>query len=308
MNSAAGMNNTGYRGRFAPSPTGPLHFGSLIAAMASYLQAKVNHGEWWLRIEDIDPPREQPGASDAIIKTLAAFGFEWDGPIRYQSAGVSHYHEILDHLRERDLLYACGCSRKDIAKLNDNNIYPGTCRAGLPPGREARAWRVRSEGRIQYQDAIQGQINCDIAIEAGDFVLLRADGLVAYQLAVGLDDAEQGMTEVIRGADLLDSTPRQIYIQQLLQLPSPRYAHHPVAVNAAEDKLCKHSHAPAIQPKDAVPLLWQALDFLGQRPEKDLKNGDLNDLWHWAITHWQLQEIPKLRTSQVTETGISADK
>ncbi len=307
MNSAAGMNNPGYRGRFAPSPTGPLHFGSLIAAVASYLQAKVNQGEWWLRIEDIDPPREQPGASDAIIKTLAAFGFEWDGPVRYQSERVPHYHEVLDHFRRLGLLYACGCSRKDIAKLNDNNIYPGTCRAGLPPGREARAWRVRSEGHIQYQDAIQGQVDCDIAVEAGDFVLLRADGLVAYQLAVGLDDAEQGMTEIIRGTDLLDSTPRQIYIQQLLQLPSPRYAHHPVAVNAAGDKLCKYSQAPAIQPRDAVPLLWHALDFLGQQPDTELKKVELDDLWHWAITHWQFTKVHKLKKILATEVKDLAD-
>lgn len=302
------MTEAFYRGRFAPSPTGPLHYGSLIAAVASYLQARSQRGEWWIRIEDIDPPREQPGASDAILKSLEAFGFEWDDQqVIYQSNRIERYHAALEQLKGLDLLYPCTCSRKEIASISPSDIYPGTCRHGLAQTHEACAWRLRSEGHVQFEDAIQGAVECNMAAEIGDFVLLRADGLVAYQLAVGLDDAEQNMTEVVRGADLFDSTHRQMYLQKVLGLPAPRYAHHPVVVNSTGNKLSKQNHAPPLDSKHAVGLLWQALRFLGQSPPVDLKNERLETIWQWAITHWTLGKIPKLRAIQAVETGNPAD-
>ena len=291
---AIGMTESRYRGRFAPSPTGPLHFGSLIAATASYLQARSQQGEWKVRIEDIDPPREVAGASESILRTLEAFGFEWDGAVDYQSDRIERYHVALEELKKCGLVYPCACSRKDIAKY-DSPVYPGTCRNGLPAGRVARAWRVYAENRIVLEDAIQGLIEYDLPSQSGDFVLLRADGLIAYQLAVGLDDAEQGMTEVVRGADLLHSTPRQLYLQQVLKLPSPRYAHHPVVVNVAGEKLSKQTHAPSLESSQPVPALWDALTFLGQSPGKDLRNATLKEIWDWATAHWDMHNISRSR-------------
>jgi len=293
------MTEPRYRGRFAPSPTGPLHFGSLIAATASYLQARSQQGEWWVRIEDIDPPREVAGASESILRTLESYGFEWDASVDYQRHRLERYHVALEELKKRDLLYPCACSRKEMAKY-DSPVYPGTCRTGLPEGRSARAWRIRAESHMTLHDAIQGSIEYDLPSQAGDFVLLRADGLIAYQLAVGLDDAEQGMTEVVRGADLLDSTPRQLYLQHVLGLPSPRYAHHPVVVNAAGEKLSKQTHAPSLDDRHPVPSLWDALTFLGQAPEVALRNASLTEIWDWAITHWGMDRIQRSRTQPLT--------
>ena len=296
----AGMSNPHYRGRFAPSPTGPLHFGSLIAATASYLQARSQGGEWWVRIEDIDPPREVAGASDAILQTLEDFGFEWDGAVSFQSRRQTYYQDALAQLRALRLAYPCACSRKDIATASPQGIYPGTCRQGLAPHQKPRAWRIQvPEQAIEFTDKIQGSQHTDLAREVGDFVLLRADGYYAYQLATALDDAEQGMTEVVRGADLLDSTPRQRYVQQALGLPSPVYAHHPVVLAANGAKLSKQNLAPPLVTAQASPLLHAALRFLGQAVPDELRHDTLTELWQWAIAHWQIEQIPKIQGTQI---------
>lgn len=298
--SPAEMAGPRYRGRFAPSPTGPLHFGSLIAATASYLQARIQDGEWWVRIEDIDPPRVVAGASDAILRALEAFGFEWDGPVSYQSRHQDRYQAALDQLQAQGQVYACGCSRKTLATTACNGIYPGTCRRGLAPGVHARSWRLLIPNQPDvYLDAIQGPQHTDPAREIGDFVLWRADGFVAYQLATALDDAEQGMTEVVRGADLLDSTPRQRLVQQALGLSSPRYAHHPVVTGQDGAKLSKQNLAPPLDSRRAAPLLHSALVFLGQAPPEILRNSDTGELWKWAIDNWDMSRIPKFRSQQI---------
>lgn len=287
-----------YRGRFAPSPTGPLHFGSLVAAVASYLEAKVHEGEWLLRIEDLDQPRTMPGAADCIMNRLEAFGFEWDGAVIYQSQRQALYTEAFAKLQLADRLYPCGCTRKEIADSAihgiEGAIYPGTCRGGLAPGKSARAWRIRAEGRpIGFKDAIQGFVAQNLSRDIGDFVLKRADGLYAYQLAVVVDDAEQGITHVVRGADLLDSAPRQIYLQEQLDLPLVSYAHIPVAVNVDGEKLSKQTLAPEITPETSSNTLWKALHFLGQSPPALLRQEALPVVWSWAHSHWSLKKVPR---------------
>ena len=293
------MNN--YRGRFAPSPTGGLHFGSLVAAVGSYLEAKSRGGAWLVRMEDLDPPREQPGAAERILRTLEACGMNWDGNIMYQSKRGETYRAALARLEAQGLVYVCGCSRREIADsgLGPDGalIYPGTCRMGLAPGKTPRATRVRVDHEmIEFEDALQGKIRQDLAADVGDFVLLRADGLYAYQLAVVVDDAEQGITDVVRGADLLDSTPRQIYLQRLLDLPAPRYLHLPAAVNAAGEKLSKQTRAPPVDERDPVPVLAQVMDFLGQAPPAQLRRAPLAEFWRWALAHWDAKHIPRQRS------------
>ena len=290
-----------YRGRYAPSPTGPLHFGSLVAAVGSYLEAKSRGGLWLLRMEDLDPPREQPGAADAILRTLEACGMGWDGDIMYQSQRSAAYHAALARLQAQGLVYPCACSRREIAdsslKHDGALIYPGTCRNGLAPGKTARAARVRvGDTLIEFEDAVQGTVRQNLAAEAGDFVLLRADGLHAYQLAVVVDDAEQGVTDVVRGADLLDSTPRQIHLQRLLGLRPPRYLHLPAAVNAAGEKLSKQTLAPPVDARDPVPALAQVMDFLGQAPPAQLRRMPLAEFWRWGLAHWDARRIPRRRS------------
>ena len=289
-----------YRGRFAPSPTGPLHLGSLVAAVGSYLEAKCHQGLWLLRMEDLDTPREQPGAAAAILRTLEACGMGWDGEVLYQSRRKDAYRAALARLQAQGLTYACGCSRKEIADSalgpDGTPIYPGTCRNGLAPGKTARATRVRvGDSAIEFEDAVQGTIRQDLAAAVGDFVLLRADGMYAYQLAVVVDDAEQGISDVVRGADLLDSTPRQIYLQRLLGLPTPRYLHLPAAVNAAGEKLSKQTLAPPVDARDPVPALARALEFLGQAPPPHLRQATLAEIWDWARLNWKAERIPHRR-------------
>ncbi len=294
-----------YRGRFAPSPTGPLHFGSLVAALGSWLDARKQGGEWLVRIEDIDWPRRVPGASDAILRTLEACGLEWDGEVLYQSRRTDIYAAALHQLKTTGRLFPCGCSRKEVADSalpafggidNGELIYPGTCRHGLAPGRMPRAWRVNVTGTtLAFDDAIQGRIRQDLEHEVGDFVVKRADGLFAYQLAVVVDDAEQNITDVVRGADLLDSTPRQIFLQQLLKLPQPHYAHLPVAVNAAGEKLSKQTFAQAIGNRRATAALFAGLQFLGQSPPAELAGQQTRDILAWATTHWSLAAVPRTR-------------
>ncbi|MCC5857978.1 MAG: tRNA glutamyl-Q(34) synthetase GluQRS [Ectothiorhodospiraceae bacterium] len=285
-----------YRGRFAPSPTGPLHFGSLVAAAGSYLEARRHGGEWWVRIDDIDPPREQPGAADDILRTLERFGFQWDGPVRYQHQRQEAHLDAIERLRTLGAAYSCGCTRKDITAaghLGPNGlVYPGTCRNGLPPGRKPRSLRLCTRGiRVDFEDLLQGPVHCDLERELGDFVIRRADGLFAYHLAAAIDDGALGITHVIRGHDLLWCTPPQIAIQQRLSLSSPTYGHLPVAVNAQGQKLSKQTFAPPLEPKHANTLLWQALAFLQQMPPPELRKAPVSELWSWAAENWELSRL-----------------
>jgi len=292
---------TRYRGRFAPSPTGPLHFGSLVAAAGSYLEARAHGGDWLVRMEDLDPPRVAPGAADEILHALKACGMQWDGEIVRQSARSNAYHAALHRLREKKRVYPCACSRREIADSAiagiEGPVYPGTCRAGLTPGKIARALRLSTQGAtIAFNDALQGRISHDLEKEFGDFVLLRADDVYAYQLAVVVDDAEQGITDVVRGADLLGSTPRQIYLQQLLGLPRPRYAHLPVVVNGAGEKLSKQTFATPIDAANPLPALVATLEFLGQQPPRELARATVKELWNWALKNWSLARVARAAT------------
>lgn len=289
-----------YRGRFAPSPTGPLHFGSLVAAVASYLDARSRGGEWLLRLEDGDTPRNVPGAADAIVRTLAAFGFEWDGPVLWQSRRREAYAAALETLQQAGLAYACACSRKEIADsatrpaVDGGLAYPGTCRGGLASGRSVRAWRLRvRDEEVAFADRLQGRQTQNLERDVGDFVLLRADGVYAYQLAVAVDDEFQGISDVVRGADLIASTPRQIYLQRCLGYCTPRYAHVPVALNAAGEKLSKQTRAPALRGDQAGSALTTALGFLGQAVPSGLERAALGEIWSWALANWSFASIPR---------------
>ncbi|NJD36565.1 MAG: tRNA glutamyl-Q(34) synthetase GluQRS [Betaproteobacteria bacterium] len=286
-----------YRGRFAPSPTGPLHFGSLVAAVGSFLEARTRGGEWLLRMEDVDVPRCSKTAAAEILRTLEACGFAWDGEVVWQSRRNDAYAAALERLKLAGRVFACACTRRELADSaiapDGAAIYPGTCRQGLAAGRPARAWRLRvGDARIGFDDAIQGRIDSDLAIDAGDFILLRADGLFAYQLAVVVDDAAAGITHVVRGADLLASTARQIFLQQCLGLPTPAYAHLPVAVNASGEKLSKQTRAAPVDAARPGPALFAALEFLGQLPSAELSGASPQELWAWAQAHWRLDRVP----------------
>lgn len=283
---------TVYRGRFAPSPTGPLHFGSLVAAVGSYLDAKHHQGIWLVRIEDLDIPRTVKGAADEILGTLEAYGLHWDEDIIYQSQRTAAYEEVFLRLKEAGAVYPCCCTRKEIAdsalRRGDELVYPGTCRNGIAQGKAARAWRVRvNNAHINFSDRLQGNITQDLATEAGDFVVLRADGLFAYQLAVVVDDAARGITDVVRGADLLYSTQRQIYLQRLLGLKIPNYMHLPVAVNAQGEKLSKQTLAHPVGKINSASTLFDALVFLRQQPPAELRFSNIEQILAWAIANWQ---------------------
>lgn len=289
-----------YVGRFAPSPSGPLHFGSLIAALASFLDARAAGGRWLVRIEDLDTPRVQPGAADGILRTLERLGLHWDGSVEYQSARGDHYRQALERLASRGLTYWCGCTRREIADsslglaADGARIYPGSCAAGLAPGRAARVLRVRvADDPIRFVDRLQGPRQQRLGSEVGDFIVYRADGQFAYQLAVVVDDAEQGVTDVVRGADLLDSTARQIHLQRLLGLPTPRYLHVPAAISSSGEKLSKQTGAPVVDASHPLPVLAQALEFLGQAAQ-DME--DPRELLAGAIRDWAVARIPATRT------------
>ncbi len=285
------------RGRFAPSPSGPLHFGSLVAAVGSYLQAKSRGGEWLVRIEDIDPPREVPGAADDILRTLEAFGLHWDGEVVYQSRRHGRYEQALEELKSRGALYPCACSRREVSDSSikgvDGPVYPGTCRPGIATDRAPRAWRVKVDGAtVEFTDALQGRCCRHLASAFGDFVLRRADGFFAYQLAVVVDDADQGISEVVRGADLIESTPRQIHLQRLLNLPTPDYLHLPVVLNVRGEKLSKQTFAAPLDVACPLPALLQVVRFLGQEVSPELEDGSIEDFWRWAVAHWDVGCIP----------------
>lgn len=287
-----------YRGRFAPSPTGPLHFGSLVAAVASFLEAKTQQGVWLLRIEDLDPPREVAGAVDDILRSLEKHGLFWDETILYQSRRHDIYHSAIEALRHQDLIYPCLCSRKDINEQQQRSglsIYPGTCRNTTLKTSGQHSIRLKTESiEISFNDKILGHFSHDVAEVVGDFVLKRADGWFAYQLAVVVDDADQGITDVVRGADLFDNTPRQIYLQQLLGIPQPSYAHIPIAANRDGEKLSKQTFAPAIDDAIATHNILQVLEYLGQNPPAELFEERLEMIWQWAINNWNLDNIPKV--------------
>jgi len=289
-------------GRFAPSPTGPLHFGSLVAALASCLQARRRGGRWLVRVEDLDPPRDMAGATTAILRALERYGFAWDGPVLYQSRRGAAYAAALERLAAAGLTYPCSCSRREIAQLARNGvagpIYPGTCRSGHRRRRRGLAIRLRTAGvQIGFDDGHFGRCEFDLEHAIGDFVLRRADGLFAYQLAVVVDDAAQGVTEVVRGADLLDLTPAQLHLQRLLGLPTPAYLHHPLAVGVHGNKLSKQTGARALDAADPRPDLIDALTFLGQAPPPELAAGSLDDLWRWALAGWEPSRMPRQRTA-----------
>jgi len=297
-----GSNGGIYRGRFAPSPTGPLHFGSLVTAVGSYLDARANAGEWLLRIEDVDQPRTLPGAADAILRTLEAFGFEWDGQVLFQSRRLDHYHAALNRLQFSGEVYPCTCSRREIAmrlpspSVDGGLVYPGICRAGLATGRAARAWRMRVPDEvIAVADRVQGTVQQNLERAVGDFVLMRADGQFAYQLAVVVDDAAQGINAIVRGADLLDSTPRQVWLLQRLGLPTPAYAHLPVVNNATGEKLSKQTRAAAVPPSGGSALLSAAAHFLGHPVPSEMVGAPVPEFWDWAIANWSIERVPPLR-------------
>ncbi len=284
-------------GRFAPSPTGPLHFGSLVAALGSFLDARAHQGRWIVRIEDVDEPRTQPGAADAILAALEACALEWDGPVVRQSARTALYRAAFDRLLAAGAAYACGCTRSEIADsalaADGARIYPGTCRNGLAAGRVARAFRLRADqAPVEFVDRVQGRIVQDVAREVGDFVLLRADGFFAYQLAVVVDDAAQGVTDVVRGADLLGSTARQVVLQQRLGLPTPTYLHLPVAVTAGGEKLSKQAGASAAGPDS----LADAFAFLGHGLPAALHGAPPAELLAWGVAHWDATRVPRERS------------
>lgn len=284
-----------YRGRFAPSPTGPLHFGSLVAAMASYLDARHHQGQWLLRIEDVDETRAVAGAADEILRSLELLGFEWDESVCNQSGRKGYYDEILNFLKIEGLAYDCGCTRSEIASVGklgtEGPIYPGICRSGLPSGKRARTIRFHASAKPTcFNDRIYGQICQDVASELGDFVIRRADGYTAYQLAVVLDDADQNITHVVRGADLLMSTPRQMLIQQALYLSRPEYAHIPLVLDGTGKKLSKRDKSDPIATTSPLQTLLAAYRFLQYDVGKHLPQG-LAEFWPWAIERWDLSSV-----------------
>ncbi len=283
-----------YIGRFAPTPSGYLHFGSLIAALASYLDARAVGGHWLLRMEDLDPPREMPGAQHAIVQALTAYGFEWDGTMQRQSERHAAYEETIERLLREGLAYPCTCSRKQLEAYP--GPYPGFCRDARQPLENA-AIRLRVPNlEYRFTDRVQGEFGQHLSREVGDFVIRRRDGLFAYQLAVVLDDAWQGVTDVVRGADLLDSTPRQLYLQELLGLPQPRYLHVPLIIQPDGHKLGKSYRSPPLQPEDATPLLLRALRALGQPTAPELNDALPGEILAWAIPRWDADLIPRTLT------------
>lgn len=298
-----------YRGRFAPSPTGPLHFGSLVAAMASYCDARAHGGEWLVRIEDLDEPRSSRAAGVGILGQLAAYGFRWDGAIVWQSERGASYQAALDDLVGKALVFPCACTRKELESAplgaGGERVYPGTCRNGVAPGRRARAWRAAvGEDSIAFRDRVQGWYEQRLASEVGAFVVKRADGIFAYQLAVVVDDALQGITHVVRGSDLLASTPRQIWLQRQLGLPTPEYLHHAVAIDARGEKLSKQTDAPPL-PDDPLPALIRAWRFLDQPAPASLP-ASVDAFWQQALRAWNARVLPPVTMLPAPGSSVGA--
>ncbi|WP_150305104.1 tRNA glutamyl-Q(34) synthetase GluQRS [Pseudomonas saliphila] len=283
-----------YVGRFAPTPSGHLHFGSLLAALASYLDARHHAGRWLVRIEDLDQPRNLPGATDHILSTLEAYGLGWDGEILHQSHNLERYNQVLNALIERDQAYYCDCSRKLVA--DHGGIYPGYCRARHLPAASSHAIRVRvPDEQIGLRDRLQGVFSQNLATEVGDFVVRRRDGIIAYQLAVVVDDIDQGITDIVRGADLLDSTPRQLWLYRLLNAHPPSYLHIPLIMRRQGEKLSKRLASAPITTGDASNTLFRALAALAQQPPAVLRNAPVSEQLAWGTAHWQPQRLPAVQ-------------
>lgn len=299
------LSKDSYRGRFAPSPSGFLHFGSLIAALASFLDAKAsidslgNQGKWLVRIEDIDPPREQAGASIAILSTLEAFGLHWDEQILYQSQQSELYKHTLNNLQQQNLSYYCQCTRSEIKDLG--GIYQGHCRFLSLPAQDSATRLINQYGLHQFNDIFQGKVTCDQALAEEDFIIHRKDGLFAYQLAVVHDDIYQNITHVIRGCDLLEPTTRQLTLFATLNKQAPQYGHIPLAITKEGYKLSKQNKAPAIDNSNPQPALIAALEFLGQAPESDLVHEKVADIISWAIKHWSRTKIAKVKEINIEQ-------
>jgi glutamyl-Q tRNA(Asp) synthetase len=298
-------------GRFAPSPTGPLHFGSLVTAIGSYCLARKASGRWRVRIEDLDTPRVIPGAGAEILRTLEGLGLEWDGEVVYQSRGADRYLSALEHLRRQGLVFDCGCSRREILASaphagEEGSVYPGTCRQGIQAGRRPRALRIRVPDKvIRFTDGIFGPVAQCLAGTVGDFVLRRADGLFAYQLAVVVDDADMGINQVVRGKDLLPSTCRQVYLNACMGYAVPHYIHLPLALTADGEKISKR-HGPAGDGMAGAggDLIWRALRFLGQAPPGELRELKPREVLAWGVAHFDLGSIP-LESKRVEEGWAS---
>lgn len=289
-----------YRGRFAPSPTGPLHFGSLIAAIGSFLQARANDGVWLVRIEDLDPPREQRGAADQILFTLDALGLQWDEKVLYQSRRDEYYRAAFEELIDADHCYPCVCSRREILEANQGQTidpdlgprYTGRCRDGRARSAQTSVLRLKTTATpIRFTDRLQGEVCQRLEPESGDFVVRRKDGLTAYQLAVVVDDSLQGINEVVRGIDLLSQTPRQLHLQELLGYRRPDYAHLPIAINADGQKLSKQTGARGVTPRDYPELTFRALEFLNHAPPDELLGASPVELLDFAVRHWSLERL-----------------
>lgn len=284
-----------YIGRFAPSPTGSVHFGTLIAAVGSYLQAKKNNGNWLIRMEDVDVTRKVDGSDTEILNTLEAFGFEWHGEVIYQSKQTEYYENALEKLINQSLVFPCTCSRKQLTKT-DSDVYPGICRDRKLPEKNEHALRLSARNiTTDFDDAVMGAQSQNIAQQCGDFIIKRRDGLFAYQLAVVVDDALQNITEIVRGADLLELTPRQIYLQQLLGYPTPAYCHMPLAVDTDGNKISKSEGATEVDIKNREKLMCSVLEFLGQNPPADLSGSSINDIWKWATDNWNINQVPTVK-------------
>ena len=283
-------------GRFAPSPTGPPHFGSLMAALASFLDSRSQGGRWLLRIEDLDPPREVPGASDNIIRTLAHYGLEWDDQVLFQSDRLSIYRKNLDALISQGLAYPCSCTRSEMKRRDALALYDGHCRTHTPrPGTQCAVRALYPAEDVQFHDRIQGNRLYPGQDGRGDFVIFRRDQLFAYQLAVVVDDAYQRVDQVVRGFDLIDETPRQIVLQKHLGLVTPSYAHIPVATNAEGQKLSKQTYAPALSDsdQDRSRNLYFALEILGQNPPAALREEAAQTILEWGVSNWHIEAVPR---------------
>lgn len=279
-----------YIGRFAPSPSGPLHLGSLLAAVASYLDARAHHGTWLVRMEDLDPPREAPGAQEEILRALEAHGLIWDENVVRQSERGTLYEDALAKLFDLGVIYRCICTRRQL----EGAVYPGTCRDREVSPDVAHALRVNvANAHIEFADANYGPMSQDLATAVGDFIVRRRDGLHAYQLAVVVDDAAQGITHVVRGADLLDNTPRQIYLQRLLELSTPGYLHVPVLTNADGVKLSKQTGATGLEPTRTRENIAQVLTLLGLAPPAHVRRADPSEQLGWATQHWSRTSLPR---------------
>ncbi len=300
-----------YSGRFAPTPSGPLHFGSMIAAIASFCDARASEGNWHVRIDDLDAPRVVAGVADDILRTLEAFSLHWDGRPLYQSANTHAYHCALHLLRSNGRVFPCACSRKEISETGrpgpEGPVYTGTCRNGIARGRRARSLRLMVDNdTVQgFADALQGEIRQDLATEVGDFVVYRSDGAFAYHLACIVDDALLGITDIVRGADLIDSTPRQIFLQRLLGLPTPRYLHLPVATNREGEKLSKQTRAAPVDPSRAAETIHAVLRFLGQQPPTELARWPAKTALDWAVKAWRRERLPAARAIESPANVLS---